>query len=96
MSLEHHRICEECLKSFTTGPMFNDHISQAHISKCDTCGVKFVGDSSLKSHIHVKYENYKTILGDAFDSESHKDKFHGSISNNLKTPAACLCGCFDG
>ena len=30
---------------------------------CDKCGVRFVGDTELKSHIHVKCENYKTILG---------------------------------
>ena len=62
--------------------------SQEMSINCDKCGGKFVGDTELKSHIHVKCENYKTILGDAFDSECHKDKIHSSISNNLEPPAA--------
>ena len=70
-----------------------DHERTLEVSiNCDKCGARFVEDTELKSHFHVKWESYKTILGDAINSGCHKDKIHDSISDNLETQAACLYG----
>ena len=51
-----------------------DNIHITHEFQFDTFGFKVIKESELKSHIHVKCENCKTILGDAFDLEYYKDK----------------------
>ena len=88
--LQHSHTYYEYFEIPGTSSHFSDHIT--HEFQCDTCGFKVIKDSELKSHIHVKCENCKTILGDAFDLEYYKDKFHGSNSNNPEPPAGCLCG----
>ena len=40
--------------------------------------------NELKSHFHVKWENYKTTLGDAVNSGCHKDEIDDVISDNLE------------
>ena len=53
----------------------------------------------MKNHIREghksKCEDCNAILGDVFDLESHKEKYHDSNFKNLKPPAACLCGFCD-
>ena len=49
-------------------------------------------ESLVKSHFHVKWENYKTILGDDVSSGCQKDKIQDSISDNLEKQAARLYG----
>ena len=40
--------------------------------------------TELKSHFHVKWENYKTVLGDAVNSGCHKDEIDDVISDNIE------------
>ena len=49
--------------------------------------------NELKSHFHVKWENYKTTLGDAVNSGCHKDEIDDVISDNLEKQTTRLYEC---
>ena len=80
-----------------------DHNRNLEVSfNCHKRGERFVVVTKLKSHSHIKWETYKTMLGDAVNSGCHKDETDDVISEKQTTRLYEYCNagqvrkCSDG